>query len=166
ELFPENKKLSSCVHKVLENDFKFKVTNVDAMRLQVGESLKEDKWIEDSDGFFALVEIKGTERGAKANWVRSDLNAHIREFEVVKDIKGLQSLLIFNHERRVEPESRNAPFNGDSDLIEYCKKSGIRLVSVYDLFKMARDIKSGVITSEEARKMLKESSGFFLYQNE
>jgi hypothetical protein len=106
DLFSDEKKLSRNVHKVLEDDFGFTVTDVDALRLEVGESLKEDKWIEDTDGFFALVEIKGTERGARANWVRQDLNAHIKEFEVVKGTSGLRSILIFNHERRTQPRKQ------------------------------------------------------------
>jgi hypothetical protein len=163
DLFPDEKKLSRNVQKVLEDDFGFSVTDVDAMRLEVGESLKEDKWIEDTDGFFALVEIKGTERGARANWVRQDLNAHIKEFEVVQGTSGLRSILIFNHERRTNPANRSAPFSADNDLIEYCKRSNITLVPVYELFKMARDIRASVLSKENARRFLKDCVGLFVY---
>jgi hypothetical protein len=162
-LFPDERKLGANVHKVLEDNFGFTVTDVDAMRLEVGESLKEDKWIEDTDGFFALVEVKGTERGARANWVRQDLNAHIKEFEVVKNISGLRSFLIFNHERRTEPTKRSAPFSADRDLIEYCRRSNITLVPIYELFKMARDIRAGILSKESARKFLKNTVGLFMY---
>ncbi len=162
DLFTEDKKLSVSIHKVLGDDLGFKVTNVDEMRLQVGESLKEDKWIEDND-FFALVEIKGTERGAKANWIRQDLTAHIREFEIVKDVNGINSVLIFNHERREAPEERNAPFAGDSDLMTFSQKSNICLLPVYELFKLVRAVKEGSLTQEEAREKIKNCKGMFTF---
>lgn len=160
DLFTEDKKLSVSIHKVLEDGLGFKVTNVDEMRLQVGESLKEDKWIEDGD-FFALVEIKGTERGAKANWIRQDLTAHIREFEVVKDVTDINSVLIFNHERREAPEKRNTPFAGDSDLMTFSQKSHICLLPVYELFKLVKAVEEGSLTPIEAREQIKMCTGMF-----
>lgn len=163
DLFPEDKKLSTSLHKVLEDDLGFQVTNVDEMRLQIGESLKEDKWIEDGD-FFALVEIKGTERGAKANWVRQDLSAHIREFEVVKGVTGINSVLIFNHERREAPEERKKPFAGDTDLITFAQKSNICLLPTYELFKLVRAVKNSNLTKEDARERIKSCKGMFCFQ--
>ena len=162
-LFPDEKKLGASLHKVLEDDLGFSVTDVDDMQLEVQESLKEDKWIEDTDGYFALVEIKGTEKGAKANWIRKDLNAHIQEFQVLKGVTNLNSVLIFNHERRDDPAERGDAFTGDTALLEYCKKSRINLVPVYELFKMVRDVKRGTLSPEDARKMLKENVGLFTY---
>ena len=161
--FPDDKKLSVSVQIVLQNDLGFKVTNVDEMRLNAGKSLKEDIWVKDNDGFFALGEIKGTDKGAKASWIKLDLNAHIKEFEVLKGITGLNSILIFNHERRTEPEDRNRPFLGDSDLIEYCIRSNICLLPVYELFKLARDVKEGLVSAKEARDKIKICKGLFNY---
>jgi hypothetical protein len=164
DLFIKENKLSSSIQKVLEDDLGFNVTDVDEMRLGVGESLKEDKWIEDGE-FFALVEIKGSDKGAKANWIRQDLTAHIREFEVVKDVKNINSILIFNHERREAPDKRNKPFAGDTDLITFSKKSKICLIPVFELFKLVVDIKEGLINKEEAREIIKSCSGLFNYNS-
>jgi hypothetical protein len=163
-LFSEGNKLSNHVHKVLEEELQFKVTNVDELRLNVGASLKEDKWIEDeADNYFALVEVKGTEKGAKANWIRQDLNAHIREFEVVKGVTGLKSVLIFNHDRRTEPTERSEPFKGDNELITFCEKSNICLMPVYELYKLVMDIRKQVLAAEAARQLIKNCSGLFKY---
>ena len=161
-LFPENKKLGSSVHKILEHDLGFKVTDVDKMKLDVGESLKEDKWIEDTD-YFALVEIKGTERGAKANWIKQDLTAHVREFEIVKEMSGIKSILVFNHERRDPPEERSEPFANDSSLMTFVKKTNMCLLPVYELFKLTRDVKEGEISPEEARNTIKTCTGMYKY---
>lgn len=163
--FSEEDKLSTSVHKVLEKDLGFKVTDIDEIQTALGESRKEDRWIEDDDGFFALAEIKGTDRGAKANWVRQDLGAHIREFEVLRGISGLDSILVFNHERRDEPESRSAPFENDPKLLEFCVKSRIRLIPVYELFKMVNDIRDGFLTPEEARTLIKQGAGLLIYKS-
>lgn len=163
-LFPEGSRLSDHLQIIFESDLGFTVTDVDEMNLSVGKALKEDKWIEDGE-YFALVEVKGTEKGAKASWVRTDLNAHIREFEVVKKTTGINSILIFNHDRRTAPEDRSVPFTGDDNLIEFCRDSNILLLPVYEIFKLVREIKKGTITAVDARDLIKGATGLFTYTN-
>jgi hypothetical protein len=162
-LFSKGEKLSDHIHKIFDVDLGFNVTDIDEKKLELNQSLKEDKWIKDDDNFFALLEIKGTEKGAKANWIRKDLNAHIKEFETNENINKVPAFLVFNHERRVAPKKRNTAFKDDPGLLKFCEKSKINLIPVYELFKMVRDVRKGVLSKKDARNRIKKSTGLFIY---
>src|SRR3989338_4794389 len=70
DAFNEEGKLKPQVVKMFKV-LGFKVTDLDEENKKLGQALKEDIQISDS-GYFALVEVKGTERGAKASWIRVD----------------------------------------------------------------------------------------------
>jgi hypothetical protein len=134
----------------------FKVTDLDEENKKLGQALKEDIQISDT-GYFALVEVKGTERGAKASWIRVDLNAHITEYARLKkvDTATLCSMLVFNHERRTSPLDRTQPFASDPNLVTYCAESNITLIPIYELYKLCVSVLTDKISVEEARAELK-----------
>jgi len=96
-------------------------------------------------------------------WDMDKRGAKLNEFEIVKGVSGLRSMLIFNHERRTEPKERSRAFEGDTDLITYCEKSNINLVPVYEIFRMVMDMRKGLLSKEEAKKLLKINTGLFVY---
>ena len=155
DAFSDEEKLKPQVAKML-GTLGFKVKDLDEENKKLGLALKEDLQIKDKE-FFALVEVKGTEKGAKASWVRVDLNAHITEFSRLNKISPdkLSSLLVFNHDRRIVPTDRSQPLAGDPNLVDYCEASGITLVPIYELYKLCLAVMTGKIKPEVAREELK-----------
>jgi hypothetical protein len=156
DAFGDEDKLKLQIVKMLKT-LGFKVTDLDEENEKLRQALKEDIQLHDED-YFALVEVKGTERGAKASWVKIDLNAHITEFARIKTIEPhkLASMLIFNHDRRTKPGDRSQPFAGDPDLITYCKESNITLIPIYELYKLCVSVLTGKKNIVEARTAIKK----------
>lgn len=157
DAFSDENKLKPQVAKMLST-LGFTVKDLDEENKKLGQALKEDLQITDGK-FFALVEVKGTEKGAKATWVRVDLNAHITEFSRLNKISPdkLSSLLVFNHDRRIAPADRSQPFAGDPKLIAYCEASGITLVPIYELYKLCLAVLTKRISQNDAKEVLKKS---------
>lgn len=134
----------------------FDVKDLDEENRKAGLALKEDVQVTDKD-YFALVEVKGTEKGAKATWVRTDLNAHVTEFSRLRKIdpSKLFSMLVFNHDRRINPIDRSQPFAGDPNLVAYCEVSNITLIPIYELYKLCLAVMTGKVTLEGARSEIK-----------
>src|SRR3989344_2470037 len=155
DAFNEEGKLKPQVVKMFKV-LGFKVTDLDEENKKLGQALKEDIQISDS-GYFALVEVKGTERGAKASWIRVDLNAHITEYARIKKVEtvNLCSMLVFNHERRINPLDRTPPFASDPHLITYCTDSNITLIPIYELYKLCVAVLTDKVSVEDARTKLK-----------
>ncbi|MBP9816285.1 hypothetical protein KBD09_03575 [Candidatus Woesebacteria bacterium] len=155
DAFNEESKLKPQVVKMFKV-LGFKVTDLDEENKKLGQALKEDIQIADN-GYFALVEVKGTERGAKASWIRVDLNAHITEYARIKKVESttLCSMLVFNHERRTSPLDRTQPFASDPNLITYCAESNITLIPIYELYKLCIAVLTDKISVEDARAELK-----------
>lgn len=155
DAFSEESKLKPQVVKMFKV-LGFSVTDLDEENKKLGQALKEDIQISDN-GYFALVEVKGTERGAKASWIRVDLNAHITEYARLKkvDTATLCSMLVFNHERRTSPLDRTHPFASDPNLVNYCAESNITLIPIYELYKLCVAVLTDKIGVEDARAELK-----------
>jgi len=147
--FSDEDKLKPQVVKMLKV-LDFDVKDLDEENKKLGLALKED---------FALVEVKGTEKGARATWVRTDLNAHITEFSRLKKIdpSKLCSMLVFNHDRRINPIDRSQPLAGDPNLVAYCEASNITLVPVYELYKLCLAVLTRKVTPDGARAEIKKS---------
>lgn len=162
DAFTDGSKLKDQVIKMFKI-LDFKVKDLDEENKILGQALKEDIQIKDADDYFSIVEVKGTEHGAKASWVRTDLNAHITEFTRLKNIElsKLNSILVFNHERRISPKDRTTPFANDPNLIKYCEQSGILLIPIYELYKLSIAVMTKKITKEDARDSLKKSKGLY-----
>jgi len=160
-LFDEREKLKDVVKKLLKEDFEFiGVTDMDKERKKLNLALKEDLRINDD----VFIEVKGTEKGAKANWVK-DLDSHVIGYCCIakKDINSLKKILIFNHERKKNPLDRSAPFQGNPELLKRCELSKTLLVPIFELFKLTFDIKDNKILKKDARKLILESNGLFGY---
>jgi len=164
ELFPEDKRLKPQVIRMLKV-LGFKVTDIDIKRKVEGKSLAEDLQIEDGK-YLALGETKGTEGGAKANWAKKDLASNRALYMTAKDLKPseINSMLIFNHERRIDPRKRSTPFKSDPDLVMYCEKMNITLVPVYQLYLLCNDVLFKGFDKKRARSLLKKP-GLFNYKN-
>lgn len=163
-LFPEPKKLKPQVKEMLE-DLNFAVEDIDVKQKELGKSLTED--LQASDGnFLSLIEVKGTDQGAKSNWVKKDIAAHLLLFCRLRDLKPneVHSMLIFNHERRTDPRKRNKPFKDDPDLVKFSEKSNIILIPVYELYKLCVAVKYNKFDKNKARELLK-ASGLFRFKN-
>ncbi len=155
DAFNEEGKLKPQVVKMFKV-LGFKVTDLDEENKKLGRALKEDIQVS-YNGYFALVEVKGSERGAKASWVRVDLNAHITEYARIKKVETttLSSMLVFNHERRTSPLDRTQPFASDPNLITYCVESNITLIPIYGLYKLCEAVLTDKTSAEDARAELK-----------
>jgi hypothetical protein len=81
-----------------------------------------------------------------------------------KDINGLKQILVFNHERKKNPLERSNPFEDNPELVESCRVTNKLLIPVFELFKLAFDLKNKKIEKEEARNLILTSSGVFNYQ--
>lgn len=155
QLFKDEDKLKKQVIQMLLL-IGFTVVNVDMKNSELGKSLKEDLQIQD-DAYFAIGEVKGTEQGAKANWVKQDLQTHITTYIRIhnKDLREINGMLIFNHERKVDPRKRKSPYGSDPELVKYCQLSQITLIPVFQLYQLCMGIINGEITKEAAKEELK-----------
>lgn len=161
--FAETEKLKTQIVKMLEV-CGFEVDDIDAIKKELNEALKEDLQIRDKE-YFALVEIKGTDGAAKANWVKKDLLSHVAIFKACNpEIEKLSSMVVFNHERRKHPNERKEPFVGDKDLIEYSKSLDISIVPVYELYRLTCAVLFKNFPKDEALKLLK-ISGLFRFSS-
>lgn len=161
DLFPEDEKLKDIIKKVLEKDIGFQdVTDIDKERKKEGLALKEDLRIGDN----IFIEVKGTERGAKVNWVK-DLAKHIQQYCIVTktDLLNLKQILIFNHERRRDPQERSEPFANDPEFLKSCEAEKISLIPVFELFKIAIDLRNNKISQSDAQEKILGSTGLFVY---
>jgi len=162
-LFEEGSKLKDIVRRVLEDTLGFSgVVDMDGERAKLGLALKEDLRINDN----VFIEVKGTENGAKANWIK-DLASHVNDYCYIakKDIGSLKQILIFNHERKKNPSERSEPYYDNPELVASCKATNKLLIPVFELFKLAFDLKNKKIEKVEAQNLLLNSNGVFSYQN-
>ena len=158
--FEEGKKLKDVVKKVLEEDLGFKdVKDMDKIRLKEGLALKEDLVL----GGYIFTEVKGTEKGASPGWV-DQLGKHVSQYCVATgaDIGKIKQIIIFNHERRQDPQERSEPFKSDPTFLSSCKRDKIALIPVFELFKLAKDIKEKKITQETAKAKIINCEALFL----
>lgn len=157
EFFESGGTLSDAVAYTLSEVFEYEsVQLMDPVYESRGEPRHEDIRV----GSKMLVEVKGTERGAKRNW-RDDLSKHTlamcrSENLLVTEVKPV---LVFNHERRLEPKKRSVPFADSVDMIEQCCESGVLFISAVDLYALAQRVRSGEIESCDARRIIDESVG-------
>ncbi len=159
ESFEEGKRLKDVVKMVLEVDLGFKdVKNMDRERLAQGLALKEDLVL---DGYM-FIEVKGTEKGASPGWA-DQLGKHVKQYCVVTgtDIRKIKEIIIFNHERRQDPQERSEPFKSDPTFLASCKQDKVALIPVFELFKLAKDIKEKRITQKVARAKIETCGGLF-----
>lgn len=165
DVFIEGSNLKDQVIKMFKV-LDFKVKDLDEENKILGQALKEDIQIKDVDDYFAIVEVKGTEHGAKASWIKKDLNAHITEFTRLKEIKSseLNSILVFNHDRRLAPKDRSKPFADDPNLLKYCERSNITLVPIYELYKLCVAVMTGKINQIDAKEKIKKA-GLYKFSN-
>lgn len=157
--FEEGERLKDVVKKVLEEDLGFKdIKDMDKIRLREGLALKEDLILED----YIFTEVKGTERGAKQEWV-DQLGKHVNQYCVATgtDISKIKQIIIFNHERRQDPQERTEPFRSDPQFLASCKQDKIALIPVFELFKLANEIKEKKITQEAVRDKVITCEGLF-----
>lgn len=160
--FAEGNKLKDVVKKVLEEVLEFSdVIDMDSERAKLGLALKEDLRINDN----VFIEVKGTEKGAKANWIK-DLASHVNDYCCIakKDINSLKQILVFNHERKKNPLERSEPYEDNPELAESCKATNKLLIPVFELFKLAFDLKNGKIKKENAQNLILNTSGVFKYK--
>lgn len=161
-LFEEGSKLKDIVRKVLEEVFEFSgVVDMDSERANLGLALKEDLRINDN----VFIEVKGTEKGAKANWTK-DLASHVNDYCYIakKDINSLKQIIVFNHERKKNPSERSEPYVDNPELVESCKSTNKLLIPVFELFKLAFDLKNKKLKREEAKNLILNSSGVLSYK--
>lgn len=163
-LFEDGRKLKDIVRRVLESDLGFNdVIDMDSERAKLGLALKEDLRINDN----VFIEVKGTEKGAKANWVK-DLASHVNDYCYIakKDINSLKQILVFNHERKKNPSERSNPYEDNPELVESCRATNKLLIPVFELFKLVFDARNKKIKKEEARNLILNSSGVFSYKKQ
>lgn len=157
--FEEGERLKDIVKRVLEEDLGFKdVRDMDKERLAQGLALKEDLV---SEGYI-FIEVKGTERGASPGWV-DQLARHVKQYCVATetDIGEIKEIVIFNHERRRDPQERSEPFKSDPTFLASCERDKVALVPVFELFKLIMGIKEEKITQEDARTKIVTCGGLF-----
>ena len=157
--FEEGKRLKDVVKMVLEDDLGFKdVKDMDKERLAQGLALKEDLVL---DGYM-FIEVKGTEKGSSPGWV-DQLGRHVNQYCAATgtDIVKIKQIVIFNHERRQDPQDRSEPFKNDPTFLASCKRDKIGLIPVFELFKLVKDIKEKKITQEVARDRIRTCENLF-----
>jgi len=160
-LFPKGERLKDVIKKILKEDLGFKkVVDIDKERKKKGLALKEDLRIGDNN----FIEVKGTETGAKANWIK-DLAKHVNHYCIANKINltEIKQILIFNHERRKDPRERSKPFANDPELLKRCEEDNISLIPVFELFKVVIDFKNNKLSQKTAQKKLLDSKGLFVY---
>lgn len=103
-----------------------------------------------SNGYFALVEVKGTERGAAESFV-GDLERYQLRYAREKKVSPPPGVLVVNHSRTLDPKMRAERFYRGDAIADRCKASGITALETLWLHRACQDILAGTKTREEVR---------------
>lgn len=150
EHFEGEDKLSVNVKKVLEY-IGFSVESSDE---KVQGKKKEDLVIADpEDNFKALCEVKGTLNMNPSEGYIGQLSNHMRK----NSDKTLKGLLIVNYDYNTHPFNRVRIYNDHENENEegLFSVDDIGIISTVDLYRVATDVKKGVLSQADAKKILK-----------
>lgn len=147
EHFEGDNKLKPSVLKVL--DFLgFKVIDMDK-QVENGKK-KEDLLLSDeTDGFRALVEVKGTNKQNVPVSYYTQLLGHLRK----SHDSTIRGLLIINHDRINHPYKRTLLYADDEEL--FGDENDIGVLSTVELYKIISVVRDGKISKEKAREVIK-----------
>ena len=164
EKFDQSEQLKAQVAQMLEG-LGFEVKDVDAEKKAGGFDLSEDLQITGGSKI-GLVEVKGTDGGAKATWINKDIQSHMTKFSAVTKlpVTGFHTYLVFSHERRIDPRERSNPFNGFKELPEVCESQNITAVPIFELYKLCVAVREGSVNQENARNQL-EGTGLYTFKS-
>jgi len=154
--------LTSAVGRCLQ-DFGFNVEDADATATK--GDLLEDLRVEDAtaDGWVALVEVKGYAGGANV----TDLGRFTRltrRFMAREDREPDALWYVVNQFRRQNPSDREPILRANEpELQAFATADSGLAVDTADLFRLRKAVIQGVVSADEARRLLRESSGRFTY---
>lgn len=150
-------RLSGNVRKVLEF-LGFQVEDIDA-KIR-GVIRKEDFWVRDGD-FLAITEVTGTANKNPRTKEFNDLLGRratiFRRHDLVPDVLNISGLLVVNYDINTHPRKRPRLYGGEAEeIVEAAREQSIGLLSTGELYDIAIAAKDGVITKDEARRLVKQ----------
>ncbi|WOH17691.1 hypothetical protein IRJ34_15250 [Paenarthrobacter sp. GOM3] len=156
-LTADGDELESAVQEVL-TEIGFTVQNMDGHHDHVTKAKLEDLRVSDPEDpdWIALVEIKGYMKGARTNDVAQILGRPMRAYILEAGREPSTVWHIVNHERAVDPSTRNDAVPNDLDL-EGITDAGGALIESRQLFLALRDLQSGNIDAATIRHSLKNA---------
>ncbi|NOU62865.1 hypothetical protein GC096_02230 [Paenibacillus sp. LMG 31461] len=116
-----------------------------------GERKREDFRIH-YDQYFALVEVKSTERGANEKMIQ-DLQTHINRYMREFKTTDVPALLIVNHSIKLDPQYRHDFYKG-SDIHDRLADNYITAIDSVFLHDLCQGVLSGVHSLEQGRMKL------------
>lgn len=150
ERFEGDNKLTNCIAKV----FSFLGFNVEIREQVLVEGKKrEDLYISDIDGFKSLCEVKGTIKQNPPESYYSQLLKHLRK----SNDPNLNGLLVVNYDYKTHPYKRIKIYK-DSEELFSDDSEGVGVLSTVDLYRLTIDVKNGLLSKDEARKIIKKSN--------
>jgi hypothetical protein len=114
---------------------------------------KEDLHVSDGT-YFAIAEVKGTERGAAEDFI-SQLERHQLQYSRDKALPAPTGLLIVNHSLRIEPTQRRGRFYNDVEIATRLAASGITSIETVALYAICQRVLAGALSPEGARDLVK-----------
>lgn len=137
----------------------FVVTDVDATVTSAGDR-REDLRLEDSGrpGWIALVEVRGYLRGARLNDLLR-LGRFVTRF--VADEQRMPDAVwyVVNHSMTSDPDARPAPLASNPGEVKTFAEDGGLVLDTRVLFKLLKAVRTGDVTAEDARQLLREATG-------
>lgn len=133
----------------------FRVVDMDQRN---GNRKREDLRIfDDTDDFFALVEVKSSDRGANEKMIR-DLQDHQARYSRENNCSIPNSLLVVNHSIRIPPQSRN-DFYKATDILERLNDQLITAIDTTYLYDLCQKVLSKEIELHTAKSLIKSGPG-------
>jgi hypothetical protein len=128
-------------------------------QVAIGQGKREDLWVRVPQGT-VIAEVKGYTKGASSgDLVKAQM--YQTTFLERCGSRAAGQWHIVNANRGVDPSQRPRLFEGAEDIVD---SSGILVIDTRHLFVLVRDIQLGVISRDEAQRLLVEAeAGFWSY---
>lgn len=139
--------------------FGFTVTNVDATLVE-GQAKKEDLRVTDGE-WVALAEVKGYTKGGKLTDISKLQGTHAPIYATEAGKLPDAMWYIVNQWRETDPSNRPQILKGADEFVETFGSQGGLVLDTRELFRLAKAVDSGMVPADQAREMLKGSTGRF-----
>ncbi|MFT9666405.1 hypothetical protein ACMZ5F_16650 [Streptomyces rhizosphaericola] len=124
----------------------------------------EDLHIEDAErpGWIALGEVKGYTRGARTEGITQFLRFNMRYAARAKSVPDANWYIVNQFLGR-DPSTRQKALHGkDEDVAAFGEGCGL-VIDTVELFKLLSAVEGGSLTRQDAKRLLSESSGRFVF---
>lgn len=131
----------------------FDVTLVDNTLKQTERKKEDLNIVHANNGFFAIGEVKSTERGASESFI-ADTQKHQARYSHENKVPIPNAILIINHSISLNPNLRKERFYKDKDVIDRCSDNFITAIDTYSLHQICQCILAKRKTKEEIQNFI------------